>query len=52
MEQNEISVAEILQRIEARQMSIETLMLSQKTVLSFDSFLKIFGQQFVIKQSQ
>jgi excisionase family DNA binding protein len=36
MEKNELSVREYLQSIEMRQRSIETLLLSQKTVLNFD----------------
>lgn len=43
MDKEQISVAEVLQRIEARQMSIETLMLSQKTVLNFDEMATYTG---------
>ncbi|MHC1774015.1 MAG: helix-turn-helix domain-containing protein [Lentimicrobium sp.] len=36
MDKNQITVVEFLQRIDERQRNIETLLLSQKTVLNFD----------------
>lgn len=36
MEKNQITIAEYFQRIDERQKNIESLMLSQKTVLNFD----------------
>lgn len=43
MDQNEISVAEYLRLIEQRQRSIETLLLSQKNVLTFDETATFMG---------
>jgi excisionase family DNA binding protein len=36
MDKNEMTIAEFLQSIESRQRNIETLLISQKTVLNFD----------------
>ena len=43
MEKNEKTVGEYLQIIEARQRNIETLLLSQKTVLNFDEVAAYTG---------
>lgn len=43
MEKNQISVAEYLQRIDDRQRNIETLLLSQKTVLNFNEVAEYTG---------
>ena len=43
MEKNMITVAEYLQRIDERQRNIETLLLSQKTVLNFDEVASYTG---------
>lgn len=43
MDHKEINVGEYLQSIEMRQRNIETLLLSQKTVLSFDEMAVYSG---------
>lgn len=43
MDKNQITVAEYLQRIDERQRNIETLLLSQKTVLNFDEVAAYTG---------
>ncbi|WP_430972641.1 helix-turn-helix domain-containing protein [Sunxiuqinia rutila] len=43
MDKREISIAELLQRIEERQQSIENLILSQKDVLTFEEAATYMG---------
>lgn len=43
MDKNQLTVAEYLHRIDQRQSKIETLLLSQKTVLNFDEVAAYTG---------